>query len=374
MGGIYIHIPFCSQACSYCNFHFSTQMQHRDAMVLALAKEIRQSGDVFTDFKPSTIYFGGGTPSILTNEHLTTLMSALNKTFTFENITEITLECNPEDAIVEKLNHWKSLGVNRLSIGLQSLQDRELTSMNRAHNSATSFLAVENALNAGFTNFNVDFIYGTPWKSHKQWEEELDWAFTKNITHISAYALTVEPKTALEFQAKKGKFTAAADEFMGEQFQILQKKMEENGWDAYEISNYCKPGHRALHNGNYWEGLPYLGIGPSAHGFDGVSKRWANVANNAEYMRCIEKGVKHSVTEILSEENRFNEYIMTALRTCAGIKTEKLNGFDEKWWNKSASFRDRLTENGYILQQNDGICLTNEGKLISDYIISELMI
>lgn len=374
MGGIYIHIPFCAQACTYCNFHFSTQIQHRGAMVDALVKEIKQSAGIFTDFKPSTVYFGGGTPSLLTNEQVTKLMTTLKTVYSFENIREITFECNPEDATPIKLNHWKSLGINRLSIGLQSLQDLELKEMNRVHNRLTSLVAVENALAAGFTNFNVDFIYGTPWKSHEQWIDELDWAFSKNITHISAYALTVEPKTVLDYQTRKGIFNPVADNFMGEQFEILQNKMQENSWDAYEISNYCKPGHRALHNGNYWEGLPYLGIGPSAHGYDGISKRWSNIANNAEYMRCLENGQAHTAFEELSDENRFNEYIMTALRTSEGIKMSKLKPFNEKWWLKSAGKREKMIETGLILQQNDRIWLTNYGKLISDYIISELMV
>jgi len=374
MGGIYIHIPFCAQACTYCNFHFSTQIQHRGAMVDALVKEIIQSETIFTDFKPSTIYFGGGTPSLLTNEQVTKLMTTLKTVYSFENIQEITFECNPEDATPIKLNHWKSLGVNRLSIGLQSLQDLELKEMNRTHSRLTSLVAVENALDAGFTNFNVDFIYGTPWKSHEQWIDELDWAFSKNITHISAYALTVEPKTVLDYQTRKGVFNPVADVFMGEQFEILQNKMHENSWDAYEISNYCKPGHRALHNGNYWEGLPYLGIGPSAHGYDGISQRWSNIANNAEYMRCLENGNTHTSIEDLSDENRFNEYIMMALRTSEGIKMSKLKPFNDKWWSKSANKRENMIETGLIIQQNDQIWLTNNGKLISDYIISELMV
>ena len=372
MSGIYLHIPFCRKACHYCNFHFSTSLKLKNDFIEALLLEIDRKKN--QHLKLETIYLGGGTPSLLEKDELLQIFNALNTSFNLSEIQEITLECNPEDINSFQLQTWLELGINRLSIGVQSLNDTELQLMNRNHLAEQSKKSVQLAVETGFQNLTLDLIYGTPWKSIQEWENELRWALNSGITHLSAYALTVEPKTALSHQIKKKEVQEPADERMTEDFMLLQKLMLEFGWDAYEISNYCKPGHRSKHNSNYWKGSPYLGLGPSAHSFDGELTRSWNIPNNAQYIEGEKTGIPSVEFENLSLIERCNELIMTKLRTKEGLQLSELGIWAETFKSSNIHFLKTAAQNGWITEFEESISLTNDGKLISDYIISELML
>lgn len=320
-----------------------------------------------------TIYFGGGTPSVLNENQLSKLFHTIQLNYNVDSIQELTLEANPEDINIKSLSIWKNLGINRLSIGLQSLSNVELQKMNRAHTADDSKKAVELSLQGGFDKITVDLIYGTPWKSDSEWTVELDWALNSGINHLSAYALTIEPKTLLFHLVNKKEIAPSSDEKVESQFFILQNKIQEFGWDAYEISNYCKPNHQAIHNSNYWTGKAYLGIGPAAHSYNGHQRRW-NVANNASYVDAIEDKKSYFEIEDLSIKNQLNEYIMTQLRTKKGLDIQHLLKAEPNWLKNNKSKLDTLLLNKHIALNSTHCYLTNSGKLISDYIISELMI
>lgn len=372
MSGIYLHIPFCRKACHYCNFHFSTSLKRKKDFLEALAVEIERKQN--REDAIQTIYFGGGTPSLLESQEIEGILQKLQENFNLSNLEEITLECNPEDIQSEKLQSWLSLGINRLSIGIQSLNDSELTLMNRNHSSEQSIKSVKMAAEAGFSDLTLDLIYGTPWKTREEWEDELNWALSSGINHLSAYGLTVEPKTALADQIKKGTTPAPIDERMAEDFMILQKVIHENQWDAYEISNYCKPGHPSKHNSNYWKGLPYIGLGPSAHSFDGKMTRSWNISNNANYIEGELSGQPKIEFEYLNEIERINELIMTQLRTSIGINIHDLGTYADRFMNENKKFIENAKSQRLLVFENGQIFLENDGKLLSDYIISELML
>jgi len=373
LAGIYIHIPFCRKACTYCNFHFSTSLKNIDQLIDTMTIEIIDRAPELSNHSIQTIYFGGGTPSILSENQLSKLFQSLQLHYNVNDVQEITLEANPEDINLESLAFWKNLGINRLSIGLQSLNDVELQKMNRAHTANESKSAVELSLKAGFDKITIDLIYGTPWKSDSEWIAELDWALNSGINHLSAYALTVEPKTLLSHWVEKEQLEPTSDEKVESQFFILQNKMKECGWDAYEISNYCKPNNHAIHNSHYWEGHSYIGIGPAAHSYNGQQRRW-NVANNALYIDFIEKNQSYFEIEDLTIENQLNEYIMTQLRTKKGIEIQHILKTEPYWFKNNKSKLDTFLQNKHIELNSTHCFLTNSGKLISDYIISELMI
>lgn len=374
VAGIYIHIPFCRKACNYCNFHFSTSLKVVDQMVHAICTELMQRKLELLNTPIETIYFGGGTPSLLNQNHLLQIFETIESNFNLRDIKEITLEANPEDITTESLETWKKLNFDRLSIGVQSLNEAELTFMNRNHNAIQSKAAIELAINANFKNITIDYIYGSPWKTDEDWKSELNWALNSGITHLSAYALTVEPKTQLANQINKNILPPPTDESMESQFNILQEYISKNGWEAYEISNYCKPEHRAVHNSNYWAGKPYLGVGPSAHSFDGQNSRRWNVSNNALYIKGIENGTVYWENEVLTFENKFNEYLMTKLRTKEGIDLNYIESINPNWKKNQSKNIINLSLKGNITVSNNALCLSNSGKLISDYIISLLMI
>lgn len=368
MPGIYIHIPFCKQACHYCNFHFSTSLKQKDELIKALVKEINLSAP--TTEVIETLYFGGGTPSILTIDDLQLIFDALQKRFVFSDDIEITLEANPDDITGEKLILWKKIGINRFSIGIQSFLNEELVWMNRAHTAEESLKCIDKVREAGFDNFSVDLIYGSPLLSDDDWKRNVDIVIEKNIPHISCYALTVEPKTALDKLITQHKTASVDPEKQAQQFLSLMDWMQQGGYDHYEISNYAKPGKRSKHNSSYWQGKHYFGFGPSAHSFDGKSRKW-NIANNALYIQSLQNNQLNFEEEVLTETQMLNEYIMTSLRTMEGLsldivstkfgkdKSEKLKMKSEKWKSK-------------INFINSSICLTNEGKLFADGIAADL--
>jgi oxygen-independent coproporphyrinogen-3 oxidase len=378
MSGIYIHIPFCKQACHYCNFHFSTSMKYKSQMVDSILKEIELQKDYLSDKTIETIYFGGGTPSLLDERELNLFFEKINKTFVVANDAEITLEANPDDLTLEKLQLLKSTPINRLSIGVQSFSEIDLKTMNRAHNVMEAESCIQNAQSLGFDNLTVDLIYGSPTTSNEQWETNVQKLFDFNIPHLSCYCLTVEPGTALDHFVKKGKARPVDDEKSAHQFEVLMQMMDSNGYDHYEISNFAKPGKYAHHNSNYWFGKSYLGAGPSAHSFDGKSRQW-NIANNALYMKAVEFDHVDSVEassrfekEVLSAEQQYNEYIMTALRTMWGCDLGKISTWGDNFVEYFLKAADTFIQNKTMQRKDDSFTLTTKGKLFADNIAMKL--
>lgn len=371
MAGIYIHIPFCKQKCSYCDFHFSTTFSdYRERMMESIVSEIVSRADYLEGKTLRTIYFGGGTPSLLTAEELLLVLNTVKSNFVLENEVEISLEANPDDITNDKLDAWNESGVNRLSIGLQSFKTEDLEWMNRAHTVEDSLNCVQKAQNAGINNLTVDLIYGLPNLTIEEWKQHIQKVIDFGVPHISAYCLTIEDKTALSALVKSGKIVPANEDQQSEQFTTLVSMLEENGFTQYEISNFSKPNFESQHNSNYWKGEWYLGVGPSAHSFNGVSRSW-NVPNNHKYMSAIEKGLNDCETEILTPENQFNEYLLTGLRTIYGVNLNSLNAIlpvNESFKKLTKAF----IQEGWMTNYSGILVLTKEGRLKADFIASEL--
>jgi oxygen-independent coproporphyrinogen-3 oxidase len=371
MAGIYLHIPFCKKACHYCNFHFSTSTRQLPELVDALVREAELRRD-YPGGKVDTIYFGGGTPSLLAAEQLMTIMQALRKFYDVAADAEITLEANPDDINLSALNSWKQAGINRLSIGVQSFSETDLQWMNRAHNAAQSLEAIRLAKQEGFSNLTIDLIYGLPGLSDEQWKENVATAIGLGINHLSCYALTVEPKTALEKLIAQHKTSDVDADQQARQFSLLTEWLTAAGYEHYEISNFAKPGFRSRHNSSYWQGRHYLGLGPSAHSFNGNSRQW-NIANNAVYINHIQAGTDAFEIEILTDSQRLNEYIMTSLRTVEGISLEEI---DENWGQaKSEAILQRAQkhiERGHLGLSGNLLQLTASGKFLADGIAADL--
>ena len=374
MPGLYLHIPFCKQACSYCDFHFSTSLALKSRLVEALAQEILLRRDYLG---PSpvldTIYFGGGTPSLLTAGELDTIFAAIHQHFAVAPGAEITLEANPDDLTALKLAELAATAVNRLSIGLQSFYEPHLRLMNRAHTAQESGAAVRRAQDAGFENLSIDLIYGVPAPGHHIWEADLANAFALDVPHVSAYALTIEPDTVLGRRQGKGTFAAPPDEFVAVQFELLLAQMRAHGYGQYEISNFCQPGRESRHNSNYWRGVPYLGVGPSAHSFDGHNRQFT-VANNPQYVTAVlERDEVTATLEVLTARDRANEYLLTTLRTARGCDLAYLR--DALGLDLAAAhpaYLGILTIQGWAIIQNEVLTLTDAGKLLADQITLEL--
>ncbi len=322
MSGIYIHIPFCKQACHYCDFHFSTSMKKKDDLVNALTKELELRKDEFKNTTVETIYFGGGTPSLLTNDELQFIIDAVYKNYEVSEDPEITLEANPDDLSKDRIIALSKSRINRLSIGIQSFFEADLKLMNRAHNAEEAKSCLEEATKH-FDNISLDLIYGVPGASNEQWLANIEMALSFNVPHISSYALTVEPKTALASFIKKGIIDNVDDEQAHDQFHILKDKLEAEGFVHYELSNFGKDGYFSKNNSAYWQGKSYLGIGPSAHSFNGKQRGW-NVKNNSKYIKSIEDGQLPIEIETLTKTDQYNEYVMTGLRTIWGVSFHKV--------------------------------------------------
>ena len=374
MSGIYIHIPFCRQACHYCNFHFSTSLQLKQNFVAALINEIKITPLFETASGKetcNTIYFGGGTPSLLETQDLLKILAALHTKFSIASDAEITFEANPDDITPQKLNAWKHAGINRLSVGIQSFQEAELVWMNRAHSATDSLRCLDEVTAAGFTDYSIDLIYGSPLLTDEQWQQNVSIAIKKNIPHLSCYALTVEPKTALDKMIHQHKKQPVDPERQAQQFLLLTKWMEQAGYEHYEISNFAKPGKRSKHNSSYWQGKKYYGFGPSAHAYDGKSRRW-NVANNALYIQALQKNSLPYQEEILTETQRINEYIMTSLRTIEGIDLAKINSFGKTYYDVLMTTANKYLHTEKLMQTTTALILTREGKLFADGIAADL--
>ena len=376
MAGIYIHIPFCKQACNYCNFHFSTSLQLKDELIAAMIKEIHLVTEKANHSSEKelceTIYFGGGTPSLLSIKELNNILASLFSKFEIAKDAEITLEANPDDITAEKLQLWKKAGINRLSVGVQSFLDQELVWMNRAHSSADSLRCIDEIKNAGFSDYSIDLIYGSPLLNNQDWLNTIETVINKNIPHISCYALTVEPKTALHKMIAQNKKESVDAEKQAEQFVLLMNQMEQAGYEHYEISNFSKPGRRSKHNSSYWQGKKYYGFGPAAHSYDGIKRKW-NVSNNALYIQSLKKNSIPSEEETLTSTQSINEYIMTSLRTIEGLDLEKINSlFGTNHINQLLNASKKYIQSEKIIQQNNRLILTKQGKLFADGIAADL--
>lgn len=371
MAGIYIHIPFCKQACYYCDFHFSTSLKYKDELLGALQNEIRLQKDYLNGETVETIYFGGGTPSLLKGNEINALIDTITRYHTVSSDAEITLEANPDDLDHEKVSALRQTPVNRFSIGIQSFFDEDLFWMNRAHRAAEAEASVKRVQDCGFENITADLIYGYPLLTGQKWKQNLEMMFALNIPHVSAYGMTVEPKTALAAYIKKKVYAPMDEAQSAEQFMVLMNTMEQQGYEQYEISNFCRPGHYSRHNANYWKGVKYLGIGPSAHSFNGEARAW-NVANNAKYIQALAGNQIPAEREELTEQNRLNEYIMTALRTMWGLDIDKLDNIAKNASTELISAAEPYFDKGWLQREGQIFTLTQEGKLYADLVASEL--
>ncbi|HMH24766.1 MAG TPA: radical SAM family heme chaperone HemW [Puia sp.] len=372
MAGIYLHIPFCRQACHYCNFHFSTSLNRTNDFVVALLKEMELRKSYIGGEMAETVYFGGGTPSLLQPEELGRIMEGLRTQFDIGPGAEITLEANPDDITLPQLKSWKAAGINRLSIGVQSFFGEDLQWMNRAHGPEQALAAIRIAQGEGFANISADLIYGGPTLPDSHWKKNVEQAIALGIPHLSCYALTVEPKTALDKMIHLKKVQAVDPEDQARQFLLLMEWLGNAGYEHYEISNFAMPGRRSRHNSSYWQGRRYLGLGPSAHSFDGLSRQW-NIANNARYTEALSEGRLLFEREELLPVQQLNEYIMTSLRTVEGCD---LSYVSLRWGKEAASAllgkTGPFVNGGTMDGENGRLVLTREGKLLTDGITAEL--
>lgn len=371
MAGLYFHIPFCKQACIYCDFHFSTSLNYADEMVDAILKELELRKSEISE-SIETIYFGGGTPSLLSKDQLSRILQTIRSFFVLVDETEITLEANPDDLTKLKLQELKHIGVNRLSIGVQSFFDRHLEWMNRAHNAYESEECINLAHEFGFENITIDLIYGIPIMTDKEWEFNVNKAIELGVPHISAYNLTVENKTALSHMIHKGDSKDVDDEQGEQNFQYLRKTLLENGFVQYEISNFGKEGYFSRHNTSYWLGKKYIGLGPSAHSFDGKVRKW-NVANNPVYIRKMRAKELPLEKEILTPKDQVNEHLMIGLRNMWGCSWDYLNETGINLTQLKTEVVSKINT-GYLEKTETGFKTTEQGLLFADAIASDLFV
>ncbi|WP_081411652.1 radical SAM family heme chaperone HemW [Chryseobacterium gregarium] len=372
---IYIHIPFCKQKCSYCNFHFSTSLNFKDEMLAAMRKEIFLRKDELQNKNLQSLYFGGGTPSILSADEIKHLIDEVLHYFSFEKDIEITLEANPDDLDSHFLKGLGDSPVNRLSIGTQSFFDQDLKLMNRAHNASEAEGSIKRAQDFGFENISIDLIYGSPTSNMEMWKENLNKTIALKIPHISSYALTVEPKTALENWISTGKVMSPKEDEQNEEFYYLSDFLKDNGFEHYEVSNFARPGFHSRHNASYWRYREYLGIGPSAHSYNGFDVRSWNIAHNQQYIKKISSGVLAKEEEILSREDQFNEMIMIGLRTVWGVDLENLkNKFDDRIFEYFQNEIKRKLEEGILTVENNHLKIPEKHWFMADGIASDLFI
>ncbi len=367
MSGIYIHIPFCRQACHYCNFHFSTSLRYKNELISSLLKETDLQYENFRDETVGTVYLGGGTPSLCSPEEISRILDKLRSRFLITADAEITLEANPDDIHQQKLEGWREAGINRLSIGIQSFFEEDLRWMNRAHSARQAIDNLRLAIGS-FDNITIDLIYGTPDLSNEKWKQNVETALSLGIPHLSCYALTVEPKTPLDKMIREKREAEVDTDKQSEQFLLLMEWLAAAGYEHYEISNFAKPGLRSRHNSSYWQGKKYLGIGPSAHSFDGDA-RWWNIANNNKYISSINEGVLPREKELLTPVQKLNEYIMISLRTMEGLDLDKL---DEPRRAAVLQRSKKYREGEMLFVENNFLRLTRKGKLMADGIAADL--
>lgn len=369
MSGIYVHIPFCKKACTYCDFHFSTTHHAMPAMVEALRTELMRRVHELRGEEVGTIYFGGGTPSLIGEKDLEALINDVRDKASVNTDAEVTLEVNPDDVSEESIAAWQRIGVTRLSIGIQSFRAERLRFMGRAHDATQSLRSLELIAAAGFRSWTMDLIYGLPGMTIAEWDAQIEQALQFAPPHISSYCLTVEPRTALHKQVERGEVIPAQDDDQASQFEHLMDRLDRAGFVHYEISNWARAGHQSRHNTSYWQGVPYLGIGPSAHSFDGTARRW-NVANNNRYIAAVNAGDIYWEEERPTTAQRTNERIMTGLRTAEGIDLAELHGLT----STTERTVERYSASGHVLRSGTRIVLTRAGKLLADRIAADLFI
>lgn len=372
MAGIYLHIPFCRQACYYCDFHFSVDQEKKQQIVEAIAREIDMQQAYLGQESISTIYFGGGTPSLLTQAEFDTLFKTLHRNFRIDPDAEVTVEANPDDLTSEKINSLKTVGVNRLSIGIQSFDDTVLQFLHRAHNGHAAREAVESAQQAGFNNISIDLIYAIPGQDDNAWRRNIEQAVKLNPGHISSYSLTIEQKTVFGRWAEKGKLKPVDDELAATQLEMLVEILGQHGYEQYEVSNFARPGYRSRHNSSYWQQQKYLGVGPSAHSYNGASRQY-NLSNNHLYLKAVDEGQIPFTQEILTREDKINDYLLTTLRTTWGADLGWLKtalGYDVI--ERHGRYITTLLENNLATLQQGRLTLTKRGKLLADKISSDL--
>ena len=372
MSGIYLHIPFCKQACHYCDFHFSTSTKNQEKVVDSIVREIDIRQNYLKEKSIETIYWGGGTPSLLTENQLEKLLAKVYSIYNVVEGAEITLEANPDDLNKDKLQELKSVGINRLSVGIQSFIDRDLVFMNRSHNANEAIECIQNAQNIGFNNISIDLIYGVPNQTNEEWQSNLQQAIDLRIQHISSYCLTIEPKTALAHMVRQKQVLQVSDEVAEGQFNTLVQTLADNGIEQYEISNFAKEGFISQHNSNYWKGVQYIGVGPSAHSFDGESRQW-NVANNNRYLKALASDNVDFEKEVLTQEQKYNEYILTSLRTKWGVSENFIfYNFNQKMINFFEKEAKKQQKEGFLLKKDKNYILSTKGKFLADRIASDL--
>ncbi len=371
MAGLYLHIPFCKQACHYCDFHFSTSRKNQGAMVTALAREMVLRRDELAQETIETIYFGGGTPSVLSTDEIRYLLDSVYKNFTVSQDPEITLEANPDDLSIDRIRELRQTRINRLSIGIQSFFDDDLKSMNRAHNASQAKESLAEAVRH-FDNISIDLIYGMPGMSDQKWRQNIEIALSFDIPHISSYALTVEPRTALHKMVRAGQVASPSDEMAAAHFQILVETLSHNGFIHYELSNFGKPGYFSRNNSAYWLRKSYLGIGPSAHSYDGVSRSW-NAASNSLYLKAISRDELPREMEILTATDRYNEAVMTGLRTMWGVSPDQIEAdFGSQYAQHLLRESTKMIADGLLVIDNQALKTTAKGKFLADGLASDL--
>ena len=373
MAGIYVHIPFCRQACHYCNFHFSTNLTRVETMVEAICREAQLRHGFLSDQEVSSLYLGGGTPSVLSPGQLRSIVETVDRYYNLKEDKEFTIEVNPDDVEQDLLNAWSGLGVNRLSIGLQSIDNAALQHMNRLHDGQEGVAAVEQARQAGFDNLNVDLIYGVTDDNHSRWARDLEMVRSLRPEHISSYALTIEEKTVFGNWAGKGKLSVVTDDYIAEEYEMAEQAFEDLGYEHYEVSNYALPGKQSAHNSSYWKDKPYLGLGPSAHSYDGTV-RSSNVSNNSKYLEALAWSEPPAEVEVLTKADRINEYLLTGLRTKWGISTEGLLERGHKFDDTTLNYLQQLDAEGYASWDDKSLRLTGKGLFLADEICARLFV
>lgn len=372
MAGIYLHIPFCKQACYYCDFHFSTNLSTKRELVEAIARELTLQKDYVNGERINTIYLGGGTPSMLDAEELELLFTTIRKNFSVNEAAEITLEANPDDLSLPRLRQLRSQGVNRLSIGIQSFDDKVLQFLNRAHNGQSAVTCVEEARDAGFQNISIDLIYAIPGQDDEAWKQNIVQAIRLSPEHISSYSLTIEDKTVFGRWAATGKLKVTEDDIAATQLETLVTLLEAADFAQYEVSNFARPGFESKHNSSYWKQERYLGVGPSAHSYNESSRQY-NISNNAAYVRSMQQNIIPFTLESLTREDKINDFLLTTLRTQWGTDLKKLQQLYQ--YDLLADHRqyiESLCEQKFALLRNDTLLLTKSGKLLADKIASDL--
>ena len=374
MAGIYLHIPFCKQACHYCDFHFSTSQRGREDLLDAMLMELKRRASELQGQEVRTIYFGGGTPSLLSYEELMRFFEEMYSLFTVDAQAEITMEANPDDLTKAYLKLLKQSPINRLSVGVQSFREEDLLSMNRAHNKEQALSCIPNAADMGFENISIDLIFGWPNLELHHWIKNVETAFSLPINHLSCYGLTVESKTALSWQIVKGLIEVPDDEKAAQQYEYLLTEAEHLGIPWYEISNFSKPGFESKHNRAYWEGTPYLGIGPSAHSYDGEKRSW-NVKSNGAYVAALQRGEREYEVEILTHKAKFHEFILTSLRMRKGISLSTLrSSYGDGIAGQLLEAAQPFVEKRWLIRDGNQLRLSQDGLLFADKITSELFV